>query len=385
VVTGVVALLAACAGETGSSGALERDSAGVTIVENDPDRPIWTEETAWRLSVEPALSIGAASGDSAYLIHRAFHTRRFTNGTIAVANSGTTDARLYGPDGRHLRTLGRSGDGPGEFRSPWAVFELPGDSVAVVDLYRAVVVFGPDGGFARQFAVGAHDAGGGEVPEGQFADGSFLMMEYDRGDVVPAYGEWVRAELVRREVDGTGPHAIRYIDEQVTSQGGPRRMFGPRAAMAAADSTVWYSRGDAVALEETALNGAVLRMARLALPPRPVTEAHQSEYLDRLVEANPGLPVEAFTRGAEWPEVLPAHGAVLADAGGNVWIGEFPMGSQPRTWHVFRPDGHYLGAVGAPAGLIVHQIGHDFLLGVQRDELGVERVQLYDVIKPKEP
>lgn len=46
---------------------------------------------------------------------------------------------------------------------------------------------------------------------------------------------------------------------------------------------------------------------------------------------------------------------------------------------VFRPDGRYLGTVKVPHGLENIEIGRDYLLGVIRDNLGVEFVQMFDL------
>jgi hypothetical protein len=43
-------------------------------------------------------------------------------------------------------------------------------------------------------------------------------------------------------------------------------------------------------------------------------------------------------------------------------------------WSVFDPDGAVLGTIETPQGLVVYQIGEDFLLGRMRDDFGVERV-----------
>ena len=44
---------------------------------------------------------------------------------------------------------------------------------------------------------------------------------------------------------------------------------------------------------------------------------------------------------------------------------------------VFRPDGRYLGTVKAPHGLDKVEIGRDYVLGVARNDLGVEFVQVF--------
>ena len=44
---------------------------------------------------------------------------------------------------------------------------------------------------------------------------------------------------------------------------------------------------------------------------------------------------------------------------------------------VFRPDGRYLGTVKMPHGLDKVEIGPDYVLGVTRDDLGVEFVRMF--------
>src|SRR5687768_12855864 len=61
---------------------------------------------------------------------------------------------VFASDGRFLRVLGRSGSGPGEFRSPLQAVALPGDSILIVDagLERATVI-APNLSVARTVSV----------------------------------------------------------------------------------------------------------------------------------------------------------------------------------------------------------------------------------------
>jgi hypothetical protein len=64
---------------------------------------------------------------------------------------------VFSSDGRFLRELGRSGEGPGEFRSATFIASLPGDSLLILDtrLLRASV-FSPDLQFVRALALPFH-------------------------------------------------------------------------------------------------------------------------------------------------------------------------------------------------------------------------------------
>ena len=86
----------------------------------------------------------------------------------------------------------------------------------------------------------------------------------------------------------------------------------------------------------------------------------------------------------EIPEFRPAYSKLLIDITGNIWAaGYYPRTGPegPTEWQVFAPDGQWLGLVRTPARFTVLEIGVDYLLGVFRDDLDVEHVQLLGLAK----
>jgi hypothetical protein len=83
-----------------------------------------------------------------------------------------------------------------------------------------------------------------------------------------------------------------------------------------------------------------------------------------------------------WPDVMPAYGEFMTDAEGNLWVFEYlrPGDEEPR-WTVVDPHGTMLGIVETPPRFRISQIGSDFMLGHWRDELGVEHVRMYELLK----
>jgi hypothetical protein len=72
----------------------------------------------------------------------------------------------------------------------------------------------------------------------------------------------------------------------------------------------------------------------------------------------------------------------MVDALGNVWAGEYTRyPAVPVTWTVLASSGELLGEVAVPPQFRVLQIGGDWILGVGRDELDVEYVRLYRLLK----
>ncbi len=69
---------------------------------------------------------------------------------------------------------------------------------------------------------------------------------------------------------------------------------------------------------------------------------------------------------------------------GNVWVQQFEIpGSPSRTWSVFGADGEWLGDVDVPDRFRPLEIGDDYVLGRYGDELDVEHIQLWELVKPQ--
>ena len=83
------------------------------------------------------------------------------------------------------------------------------------------------------------------------------------------------------------------------------------------------------------------------------------------------------------PPTMPAFTDFLLDSEGNLWVKRFhPSWEEGNRWGVFSPDGEFYGNVDMPIGLEVMDITADYVLGVTRDDLDVERVELLALRRP---
>jgi len=82
-------------------------------------------------------------------------------------------------------------------------------------------------------------------------------------------------------------------------------------------------------------------------------------------------------------KTLPAFAAIKSDVAGNLWVLDYPVtGDETRIWTVFDPMGVWLGDVRTPAGFRLIEVGEDYALGRSRDEMNVEYIQVYGLIRP---
>ena len=122
------------------------DSAGVSIVTSDP----FSSNRRCTVGDEPRFSVGDALGDERYEFYSLRGMARLSDGSVAVIDRRDQRVRIFSEAGEFLRSMGGRGEGPGEFRNPWYLWALPGDTLWVGD-YRPqrFNVFSPDGEFVR--------------------------------------------------------------------------------------------------------------------------------------------------------------------------------------------------------------------------------------------
>jgi hypothetical protein len=87
------------------------------------------------------------------------------DGNYYLMDAQLSEVQVYSPDGEHLRTLGREGDGPGEIRNPNDMFFMPDGNVGMVQTFPGkVVLIDREGNPA-----GSYNYNAGDPSQGQFA------------------------------------------------------------------------------------------------------------------------------------------------------------------------------------------------------------------------
>ena len=380
---------------SGGTGVHLRDSAGIRITENAP--PPGGSRLPWRIGAEPAVTIGRAEGDEPYLLYRVLDALRLADGRIVVLNGGTQELRVFDGDGTHLATWGGSGDGPGEFRSLWAIEPWRGDSIAAwYGPRRGITLFAGTGSFGRNIVFERDEnspAGMPFNPKATGPGGAILVSQE------PHNFETVEVQIRDPEGRiaaslGTHPGDDRYIANEGTERA---TMYYPpfsaRAVQKAWGDLFVHASTGQHEIRAHASDGSLARIVRLGVAPRVPTQAHIDAYIDdQLSWIPPELPPDEAERylarqRRAWEavppaEFLPAFNSMIADRVGHLWLEEFEPPGEERPgarWTVLDPEGRVLGWVETPDGLEIYEIGADYLLGDTWDEFGLEYVQLWSL------
>jgi hypothetical protein len=369
-----------------------RDSAGIAIVESR--EPAWASEPGrqgWRLSPAPEVEIGVENGPVEYQFQDVVGVVRLNDGRLVVADGGASEIRLYDPAGRFMRAAGRPGDGPGEYRLIDAIGLGPGDTLWVYDFgQRRFTLLGADLLVARTVALGGALSAVGAV--GMPAGGGFVVREYfaSAGDGLTEGLRRDPTAVVWLDAAGTVRDTIAVVPGRevvISSERGRAVMSAPvvarTATVAFAGDAVVVGDQDRYELHLVGLNGVLRRIVRWTGVDLALDAGEVSRLIEqRLADLPPRARARRRAELAAMPEppTRPAYGPVLVDDAGRMWVAEWAPGNEPpAAWAVFQADGRLLGVVPMPPGFRPLWIGGDLVAGVQRDELGVERVRVHRV------
>lgn len=354
----------------------------------------------WQVAASPSLVLGVVDGAAPYQFDGIEAVRRRSDGSIVVADGGSSELRVYDPGGRYLFAVGGSGGGPGEFESISRIFVLAGDSIGAWDSrQKRFTVFTPKGSLARTETLSDIPGMGGPL-DAIFADGSMVARSGINPLQLMASEEGVRRLSVTHLLRAAGATDWRRMEGFAGREELVIRtdrflaalgiLFG-RDHVVAAGRSRWYT-GDTHRFEVTvrAPDGAEILRLRRNHTPVPVTDADlaraQADYRSRREQSRQDI-VRRMGAAAVEDEPVPPHRAtmpafdnVIEDVSENVWVRHyhFPADARQR-WSVFAPTGELIADVETPSELRIHEIGSGSVVGTTTDELGVQYVQVHSL------
>lgn len=370
-----------------------RDSAGVRVVEHHADP--WAEDVpAWRLVEPPLIDLGVIEGDANYMFYRVTDAVRMPGARIVVLDGGSAELRFFASDGGFIRTVGRQGEGPGEFLMPTAIWRTAGDSIVVFDgQLERLSVFTGTGEFVRVAPL---------VPSvlnpevvGALGDRGFLLAAWVLDFQEPGFPMQYIHVYGGTPMGAIGSALGRYPLWRM----GPVPSVGmiagpalqPRTQVAGAGARYYVGTAETHAYEVHAPDGRLTDRVRWTGPDLTVTDAHEDRHREARLAAAETPDAQRHAQRlldeTGFSATLPAYAQFMTDLAGNLWIlafevaGEVAGADAPARWAILDPAGRRIGRVVMPAGLRIAEIGDDYVLAIARDALDVEHVRLYRLLK----
>ena len=381
----------ACSSDHPASRSIVVDSAGARITVSLGGS--WTPEEAWTVDPEPIVRLGLRDTEAEHFLG-VQRVRVRSDGSVVVLDGSSAEVRIFDRTGALTAVLGGDGDGPGELRAPRELHVVQADTILVWD-NRGVTRFAPDGSFVSLQAVDVPRLRG-FMPESMtigahgLPDGSVLAVGYYPPENTTGR---VRNRMLygRTRIDGETLDTLGWsLDREwwvpSSGVGQGRTLLGPQSFWAAGGSPlrIAISEGSEAEVRVYTAAGALEQIVRFpnvdrSIPPGAIRAAKD----DRRDVPMPAAALERFLAVAPDPTEAPAMGGLLLDGAGFLWVLPYLPSEGAAAWtaaglaHVFDVSGTMLGAVQLPIGLVLHDVGLDWIAGLVRSDLGVEVIQVH--------
>jgi hypothetical protein len=343
----------------------------------------------WTVDSTPILHLSGSAPTGEVRFERAAGATRLSNGVIVVAEPTGGSLRYFDASGRAVRTVGRVGTGPGEFRYISWLGQCGADSIFVWDFgQRRMTVVGPAGEIVRQYRLPSAP-GAGPTP---------ARLSCSRGGIFGILGrsEGPRPDLSKQFgvqtaplalVDATGKllkamGQINLYEYAVQEEGNVvPRPLGRASSVAVATDRVYVGTGDSAWIDVYGLDGGRLPSLRVNTTRRAPTRSQYEHAADEAVAFVTNLDARRGVRASflriPMPEELPPYSALLIDPEQLLWVVLSTPGDSETRLQALRSDGKVAANVRVPAGITVFEIGTDYILGGYEDGDGEPHVALY--------
>lgn len=382
-VSGIV--FAACGGSEQGAGARSGDVAAWSgsvdtlpqgaVVVTSPAVGQWAPGEEWRLVED--VRIGSLDSDGPSLLGRVTDLAVDDLGRVWIAEGQAMEVRVFGPDGRFVRTVGRRGEGPGEFSEGPALNWGPRGRLWALDQGL--------GRFSQFDTAGTYL---GAVPR-QSTSRSYpwrgtILGDGSQVDVATRVdGQSFTTVLVHRDSAGAVLDTLDLPDQPpgwvVTSNGGSTRWAVPHGPVLVwsldSQGALWFGVSDSLrVMRRILLGGDTTLIIRKEFESLAVSTAEKDSAMT-VVEAVRSRGGDV--RRADLPDVKPAFTHFEVDLEGRLWV--MPILADEtlagRAFDVFDPDGRYLGRVVSESRLRApFAFGDGVLWATTRDELDVTSV-----------
>lgn len=374
-------LVAACAdGPALSTDMTVADSAGVRVVSNTNSIG---RASGWTIDATPLLRVGWTEGDPEFQ-SVTFGVLR-SDGVTVVADDRAGQLYAIPPDGGPILTMGGKGDGPGEFNSINGLVSLGSDSLLVADARnrRVTILDGAGTMLSETTYQPMHGFAGYGVSAR--VDGILALVPFMTGGNANEEPGW-KSFPVFRASDVANLEAVIELPLTYTAPRGSNNPVQQSGRVRAGRDGFVHARSDLPQVSWYGLDGSLLQVVRWDQELHEVDDQDWAA-LEAQARTSMRLPDERMDElldrwRADFSGTMPLFGLMHVDHAGNVWLGAAGIFIRwEDRFRVISAEGEWLGSVDFPSPVWVLDITDTHALVVEKDDLDVQAVSLYEISK----
>jgi len=324
---------------------------GVKYVKN-PKEPIYSGDI---LALKEELSLGEVTKYQS-LFYAVKELDVDDEQNIYVLDWMAGHILVFDKNGKALRTIGRKGQGPGEFQRPMDI-SIFGDQLIVHDLERCISFFTLKGEFIN--SVTSMDVL------------SIWDVYYDSlGNIVaqnaPVFDP-TNPKQAFRKYDHNMNMLFQFAEAPGSGGLGPNNPFGAIGSIAVdREDNIIFGYPKDYAIEIFNTNGKLIRKIEKEYSPLKLTNQDKKE----MKEANPGR------NNIEYPKYKPPFRRFFIDDEGRIYVGTWEKPGRTESYYdIFDPEGKYLAKIDLKGKPIMCRNGK--LYSIESNDEGDQFVKRY--------
>ncbi len=346
----------------------------------------WTDSSGWRFEELTRLPTGDSG--ATVLVNPVFSAVMDAAGRAYVVDDSPTRIKVFDSAGTYLRTIGRDGAGPGEYRSP--LLAIRGARLYVQDpRLRRLSIFDTAGSFISSFVTDGSFYGPGAI---SVDDKSRLYLRISAPET-PQHA----VTLLRYDTTGTlldtlwlqQSHAPAvWVVERPNGRATYGIPGGPADLVTVTGSGALLRGWSAIYALALQTNGTdTTRVFTRSWAPIKVPESERTARFGKLTEVIsrflPADVIQANFHLYDMPTERPPMQALDLDATGRIWVRTASADTSASFYDVFRPEGIWQGTVRAPWPSSAHVLwrGTDRVLVREADSDGLASFVVYRLVK----
>jgi hypothetical protein len=319
--------------ESKGKGKIEYEN-GIKVV-NNPDNPYFGELS---LNLEEDLLIGNEK-DQNYMFYRARDIKIDSHGNIYVLDAGNHRVQKFDKDGNYLQTIGRKGQGPGEFADIYEMF-IDNKNNLYVSGMRVIHVFNDRGEFTRNVVL--------PISQINFAvntNGYFILSGFVASQKSQNYGVMISdqdGKILKNIAEFPGINIFQRGKSMLflSHEYSPILYFCP-----VNEKGVIYGCSPEYKLFSLNQSGSVSLIIRKDESFHSISKKEKEKIVDKIIAQGSKAPRDMIEEAANFPEYRPFFNGIMADDKGRIYVKKAQSvldEGKETEFDVLSNDGYYL-------------------------------------------
>ncbi len=350
---------------------------GVKVVKN-PTEPVYGEIL---LDLEEDLSIGREDDDN-YVFYQVRNIDVDDQGNIYVLEGGNCRLQKFDMTGQYLQTIGKKGQGPGEFESPSRLFLDKENNIFISERRkRKIHMFNSKGEFVKSILLSNTTTSFSIAPDENIfgvatirtdEESNRCIVKMDpKGKIIKNIAQFAAIRPVQRK--GKESTIMTF---SIGHQYNPALYFSRSV-----NNKHLYAYSSEYSLFQVNLEGDLELIIKKEEPPYPISQKEKNKIYERFSDLEEKWPKGVVKEAVQWPSHRPYFNRIVTDDRGRIYVRRVKSiidESEEVEFDIFSKEGYYLYKTNLPFTPTVIKNGY-FYEYYSSEETGEVKIKRYKV------